>query len=89
MSLRFYFDTVGDPTRDGFVKFATPAFLVRPELESIIYAPLVRKEGADAFEAQAKALFPNFQMRRLLQSSAADNFFPSIFNSRTTMLCWG
>ena len=90
MSLRFYFDTVGDPTRDGFIKFATPAFLVRPELESMLYAPLVRKDGADAFEVEAKALFPIFKSgtphpANLLLRAI---FFPFIFSNRTMMPCW-
>ena len=81
MSLRFYFDTMGDPTREGFIKFATPAFLVRPELESIMYAPLVKKEESDAFEAQARGLFPNFQLRHSAQAdaSATTNLYPVYF----------
>ena len=81
MSLRFYFDTVGDPTREGFTKFATPAFLVRPELESMIYAPLVKKDEADAFGERARALFPNFQLHHSahVDASAADNLYPVYF----------
>jgi len=78
MSLRFYFDTLDNPTRDGFSKFATPAFLVRPELESIIYAPLIKKSDAEGFQARAQASFPDFTLRypENMDRATGDNLYP-------------
>jgi signal transduction histidine kinase/CheY-like chemotaxis protein len=62
LNMRFFIDVVGNPAFDGFIKFVTPYFILRPEIESVAYAPVVKNEERKDFETKARVLFPDYSI---------------------------
>lgn len=62
LSLRSFVNVVGDPTLDSFTKFVTPYFVLRPEIESISWAPLVPPQRIHDFKISAQKLYPDISL---------------------------
>jgi len=78
---RFFVDAIGDPTLDGFLKFVTPTFVLRPEVDAVMYAPLVKNDERSVFEAKAKTQFHEYKIHDILPANPAqsDISFPIYF----------
>ncbi|MGB9153748.1 MAG: ATP-binding protein [Alphaproteobacteria bacterium] len=60
LSLRSFIDVMKEPTFAAFTQFVTPYFIRHPEIDAVIWAPVVDVDRREAFEIKATALFPHY-----------------------------
>lgn len=75
LSLRFFFEALGDVSEHSFTQYVTPYFVLRPEVEGISWAPYVPKDQKELFEAKARLSKPSFSIHTNA-GTGASGYYP-------------